>query len=361
MNTMNADPTRTWEEKLHRHGRQLLGLKVSPCGRFAFAGDFDGAVQRWDLANEQRTTLSHHQTWVQALACHPDRQRLFSTDYWGQIACWSYGDESPRPRWTAALSVPGGWLRAAVVSADGRHLATAGASRVICVWDCDSGRITHSLAGHEAQVYSLAFHPDGSLVSGDEHGIIKQWDLRAGRCLRDLDASALWHSPETTMSLTGIGGVRSLAISRDGTELACGGLTEPNSAGFAAGKPHGLVFDWARGTRKRTLKFREPFEGFVTSLVYHPDGFLIGAGGGTGGALWFWRGDQEEPYHTVKQIPHIRELDLHPDGLRLVAATFLPRGQGGNGRRVAAMGDYTDNAGAVRVYAMTPRPAAPRR
>jgi WD40 repeat protein len=354
---MNANPTTTWETKLVNHPRQLLGVKISPCGRFAFAGDFDGAVQRWDLTQEQATPLNHHRSWVEALAFHPDGQRLFSADYWGAIACWSYADEAPRPLWSAE-NAHQGWIRAAVVSTDGRHLATAGTDTIIRLWDCATGRLARALQGHQTQIYTLAFHPDGSLLSGDEHGVLKHWDIATGRTLRDLDARALWHSPEATKSLTGVGGVRSLAISRDGTELACGGMTEPNSAGFAAGKPHALIFDWARGTLKRTLKFREPFEGFVTSLIYHPDGFLIGAGGGKGGVLWFWRGTQEEPFHTVKQLQHIRELALHPDNLRLVAASFQPRGQGGNGRRRAGMMEYTDNAGAVRIYAMTPRPVA---
>jgi len=358
---MNADPTTTWEAKIFRHGRQLLGVKVSPCGRYACSGDFDGAVQRWDLASEQPVALQHHETWVEALAFHPDGRRLFSTDYWGRIACWAYADAAPRPLWTSELAAPQGWIRAVAVSPDGRHVASAGTAPVICLWDCDTGRLTHWLAGQTSQIYTLVFHPDGSLISGDEHGVINHWDLRTGRAVRALDAGALWHSPEATMSLTGIGGVRSLALSRDGTELACGGMTAPTSAGFATGSPHGLVFDWARGTLKRTLKFREPFEGFVTSLIYHEGGFLIGAGGGKGGALWFWRGEQEEPFHTVKQLQHIRELALHPDRLRLVAATFQPRGQGGNGRGRSNMADYADNAGAVRIYSMTPRPTPARR
>lgn len=357
---MNADPTKTWEAKLYRHERQILGVKVSPCGRFAFAGDFDGALQRWDLGSEKPTALVHHRTWVQALAFHPDGRRLFSTDYWGRIACWPYADDSPQAHW-ALEDGHQGWIRAAAVSPDGRHLATAGTDTVVRLWDCDTGRRAGEFTGHTAQIYSLAFHPDGSLVSGDQVGVLKHWDIRAGRHVRDLDAKVLWHSPEATMSLTGIGGVTALTLSRDGNELACGGIMAPTSAGFAAGNPHGLVLDWARGTLKRTLKFREPFEGFVTSLHYHPDGYLIGAGGGKGGAIWFWRPDQEEPFHTVKQLQHIRELALHADGMRLVAATFLPVGQGGNGRGRAARDGYTDNAGAVRVYAMSQRPAPARR
>lgn len=359
---MNADPTKTWEAKSLPHPRQLLGLKVSPCGTFAVAGDFDGRLQRWNLADDQKTTLEHHQTWVQALVFHPDRRRLFSTDYWGNLACWPYADATPRPTWTVTGGHQG-WIRAAVVSPDGRHLATAGNDLAVRLWDCDTGRSTRTLTGHDAHIFSLAFHPNGrDLVSGDQVGVLKHWDATAGRHVRDLDARALWHSPEATKSLTGIGGVRALAFNRAGTELVCGGLTEPTSPNFAAGKPHALTLDWTRGTLKRTLKFKEPFEGYVVDLTFHPDGYLVGGGGGVGGALWFWRPDQDEPFHTVKGLRHVRELALHPDNLRLVAASFEPRGQGGNGRGRANRDDYVDNVGVVKIYAMTQRPAtAPAR
>ena len=49
------------------------------------------------------------------------------------------------------------------------------------------------------------------------------------------------------------------------------------------------------------------------------------------------------------------EFDLHPDNLRLIAAAFQPRGQGGNGRSRAARTEYQDNVGTIKIYAMTER------
>ena len=55
------------------------------------------------------------------------------------------------------------------------------------------GKPLHDLRGHQYHVQSVAFHPDGkSLVSGDLHGIVKQWDLATGKPLRELKAARLY-------------------------------------------------------------------------------------------------------------------------------------------------------------------------
>lgn len=354
---MPADARQTWESKSLTHPRQLLGCAVSPCGEYVVAGDFDGVVSRWRLGDDQRVALEGHSTWVEAVAFHPDRRRLFSTDYHGQICSWNYADESPRPLWTVQ-GAHDGWIRDAVATQN--HLLTAGNDRVIRVWSADSGQLVRELRGHGGAIFTLALHPEGSLASGDQHGVIKHWDMATGRLVRDLNASALWHAPETTMSLTGMGGVRSLAFSRDGTTLYAGGITSARSVGFAEGNPLLLALDWAAGTARPNLRFPDPvFEGYVTSIMVHAD-FVVAAGGGVGGGLWFWRPGETDTFATLRNLRHLREVHLHPDGERLIAATFEPRGQGGNGRR-GNMAEYVDNVGAIKVFTMTPRPTPPRR
>jgi hypothetical protein len=67
-------------------------------------------------------------------------------------------------------------------------------------------------------------------------------------------------------------------------------------------------------------------------VAFHPDGFLAATGGGSGGALWFWRPDHAASFFTLRLPTNARDLDLHPDGRRLAVAFF---------------------DGAVRIYDMT--------
>ena len=57
-------------------------------------------------------------------------------------------------------------------------------------------------------------------------------------------------------------------------------------------------------------------------MVFHPDGFLAGVGGGNGGALWFWKPDAAQAFHTLALPNNARDLDLHPDGKRLAVPFF---------------------------------------
>lgn len=52
------------------------------------------------------------------------------------------------------------------------------------LWDLETGRIIHSLAGHHGYVDCLAFTSDGAkLVSACTDGELNVWDTRSGRCL----------------------------------------------------------------------------------------------------------------------------------------------------------------------------------
>jgi len=68
-------------------------------------------------------------------------------------------------------------------SPDGRLLAGYGsyASQVVHVWDAETGIERLTLRGHTTPVQAVAFGPDGGrLVSLDQGGTIKTWDLTVG-------------------------------------------------------------------------------------------------------------------------------------------------------------------------------------
>src|SRR5207245_6130712 len=80
---------------------------------------------------------------------------------------------------------------------DGRLLAHAAPGKAVRVWDVATGRELATFLGHQAQIDSVAFAPDGrTLASGSDDTTALIWDVRglsakAGPAPRLLDAAAV--------------------------------------------------------------------------------------------------------------------------------------------------------------------------
>jgi hypothetical protein len=299
------------------------------------AGSQDATVQRWDLASGKATALVGHDSWVRSLAFHPNGETLFTAGFEGRLIWWPANAEAPAP--LRSVEAHQGWVRAIDVSPDGNLLATAGNDRLVKVWNAADGNLVKQFAGHEHHVYNVRFHPQGqAIASADLHGVVKHWDLATGNQTRQLDAAALWKYD--TGFGADIGGARGMTFRGDGKLLACTGITGVENAFAGVGYPLVVVIDWEKGEKLQQLVVQNKVKGVAWGARFHRDGFVIGASGGAdGGRLLFWKLDQPNETFALKLPDNARDLDLHPDGLRLATP-------------------HED--GNVRIWQMTPKPAA---
>jgi len=348
------DVAKAWPSRELEHGRQLFRAQFSPDGNFVAAGGQDKLVHLWELEKEERKSLVGHKTWVSSLVFHPKVKKLFSADYQGVIRCWHY-EKSDKPVWTIDEADRDN-IRALVVTPDGKHLISAGDDAVIKVWQTGNGQPVAMLEGHEECIFSLAISPDGKhLVSGDLYGIIRQWSIGEWKEVRQLDAKLLHTRKENFIA--DVGGVRSLAFSFDGKLLAVGGMKEAKSNAFCPGKPTVLIFDWVTGKVKNELGIKGKSDGPFNALRFLDDGILAGHTEilHSASELTFWKVDQPEPMHSIKNGSGY-DLSLHPDKRQLLVPTYVTGGSSGNGGRGKTPENYLTNTTVLRVFSLFEKP-----
>lgn len=78
-------------------------------------------------------------------------------------------------------------VHALALSSDGNLLASSGFDRVIDIWNVESGKPVAHLEGHGFSVRSLAFLPDGRVMSGSSDRTVRIWNTRTGSVEKVLD------------------------------------------------------------------------------------------------------------------------------------------------------------------------------
>jgi WD40 repeat protein len=224
--------TRTRRWLLLGHTAFPTSLSYSPDGTRLASASHDHTAGVWDLETGKRVlTFSGHPDRVNGVAFSPDGKRVASAGREGVVRVWDSGTGKELLRLEGSHSSPSTllltndlWsllpnlrvnrvsLGAVAYSRDGRFLAACSlcrvpANRVVIVWDARTGQQVLTMRGHSADLYHLAYRPDGKvLASASADHTIRLWDAGSGKEL---------------LALTGHdGAVFRLAFSADGKRLA---------------------------------------------------------------------------------------------------------------------------------------------
>ena len=166
---------------------QLLMVRYSRCGTVLAGAGMDGRVHRWNLTGATPTAmkpLTGHDGWVNTLAVHPDKAKpiLISGDSWGRLSAWDPLAVEPTRRWDIP-SAHSAAIRKIAISPEGSTVASVSRDGLIRLAAIDTGaKILDWSAGDD--LLALAYHPSGTLVTGDLHGKIQSWDPKTGKSIK---------------------------------------------------------------------------------------------------------------------------------------------------------------------------------
>jgi WD40 repeat protein len=315
-----AVPEQTHVAREFKHKHPLIACRFDLKGRYVYASAEDGTVQRWDLETGKAAAMTAHESWVFAIAPHPDGATVLTGGGDGRLIWWRADGDAVKV--TRKVEAHAGWIRSVAISPDGKAVATCGNDRRVRFWSFADGAKLFELPGHARPVYRVAFDaPTKAFFSADLQGVVIEWDHRTGKEARRFDAAKLYQY--NAGQQVDFGGVRDLAFSFDGKYLACGGLINGENPLGAVSTPAVVLLERESGKQVQLQRPREDIKGVIWGLRFHPSGFLIGASGGTGGGfLWFWKPDKANEFFKFVLPGTARDLDLHPDGLRLATAHF---------------------------------------
>lgn len=182
------------------HHAWAYAVAMSPDGASAITASLNHTMIEWDLSTKKPTkrrtiigdgnddvhmvmgdvyiatpnqTGRGHKDAPNAIAWSADGRRFVSAS--NDVVVWDAGDLSEVARFADHA-----WPIKALALCDGDRKIVVG-EHCIKIWDLDRGELAASWIGHEGkQIYGLAVSPDGTrLVTGDEKGSVKVWDLPA--------------------------------------------------------------------------------------------------------------------------------------------------------------------------------------
>ena len=297
------DPADGGERARMFHSGYVHSAAVERGAKRVVTGAWDGSVRVWDVAAAGEAIRLAHEEARRAVFS-PDGRRVATSGGTKFVQLWDLPDGTPRHR-----LAHDDFAGVSAFSPDGGKVVTTGWDGTARTWDVESGKAL-IVARHEGRVGPARFSPDGRLLvtAGFEDGTARLWDAASGLEVRRLDHPGVVDGPLRRAFPRG--GVRSLAFSPSGTELATGGHD-------------GTVRLWRLDDGRELLRLAH--RGYAQSMHFTPDGRYLVTDSEKDIHVWSLPGGEQVAILAKGKDGFMSLLGLSPDGRWVVVGSDQPK------------------------------------
>ncbi|PZV19631.1 MAG: hypothetical protein DCF20_01085 [Pseudanabaena sp.] len=325
---------------LEGHEQIVRSVAFSPDGQMVASCSLDSTIKLWSVQTGAclRTIIDSSAVYALAFApqidAHSSESQLASAGEDCLIKIWDVNTGQI----VSAIAGHQKQIWAIAFSTDGQILASAGDDETVKLWSMSTGEVIRTLYGHKSRIWSVAFSPDAKvLVSGSDDRIVKLWDVDTGQCIRTIQG---YHKATKPVVFSHAGdllfsfsyeeqSVRVWDIQNakclKNFDLDTSGVMQvsfsPDQQTLACGNyDHTIkIFDAKNGTCSQILQGHSTWVRFV---IFSPNGEMLISGSGDR-TIKIWHLQTGECLHTLcGHTSPIQALAIHANGEILASGSW---------------------------------------
>ncbi|OYQ62526.1 hypothetical protein B9G53_21510 [Pseudanabaena sp. SR411] len=323
---------------LEGHEQIVRSVAFSPDGQMVASCSLDHTIKLWSVPTGEcvRTIVDTNAVYSVAFAPQSDRSD-------GQLA--SAGEDCLVKIWdihtgkiVKAIAGHQKQIWSIAFSADGQMLVSAGDDETVKLWSVNTGEVIRTLYGHKNRIWAVTFSPDAkTLVSGSDDRIVKLWDVDTGQCIRTIQGyhkatKPVAFSPDNNLLFSfsyeeqsvRVWDVQNAKCLRN-FDLGTSGVMQvafsPDQQTFACGNyDHTIkIFNVKNGTCSQILQGHSAWVRFV---AFTANGEILASGSGDQ-TIKLWHLQTSKCLNTLHgHHSPIQALAIHPNGEILASGSW---------------------------------------